>query len=161
MGYTGIENGGEIGISFFSQGSFRFVIKYVGGGTEWQLNDGGADFGTSIPWAGNTPLSIALTRGIDNKYSIQMNQGGDSYTGTDYEANSGSFAIDRIEIFSSKQGAGQNVGFNNLTVVSDLDQIPVNIDAIAKGNLTFDADLILDNLTIESGNRVAVASLKT
>lgn len=159
-GYTGVDNGGEIGISFFSQGSFRFVIKFVGGGSQWQLNDGGSDFGTSIPWAGNTPLSITLTRGTDNKYSIQMNQGIDSYTGTDYVANSGSFAIDRIEIYSTKQGNGQNVGFNNLTVVSDLDQIPANVDAIAKGNLTFDADLLFDNLTIESGNSVTVAPLK-
>ncbi|MDY0078929.1 MAG: S8 family serine peptidase, partial [Bacteroidales bacterium] len=160
MGYTGVDNGGEIGISFFSQGSFRFVIKFIGGGSEWQLNDGGSDFETSIPWAGNTPLSIILTRGTDNKYSIQMNQGGDSYVGTDYVANSGSFAIDRIEIYSTKQGNGQNVGFNDLTVVSDLDQIPANVDAIVKGNLTFDADLVLDNLTIESGNSVTVAPLK-
>ncbi|MDY0078051.1 MAG: S8 family serine peptidase [Bacteroidales bacterium] len=160
MGYTGVDGGGEIGISFFSQGSFRFVIKFIGGGSKWQLNDGGSDFETSIPWAGNTPLIITLTRGTDNKYSIQMNQGGDSYTGTDYVANSGSFAIDRIEIFSTKQGGGQNVGFNDLTVVSDLDQIPANVDAIVKGNLTFDTDLVLDNLTIETGNSVAVAPTK-
>jgi len=160
MGYTGVDGGGEIGISFFSQGSFRFVIKFIGGGSKWQLNDGGSDFETSIPWAGNTPLIITLTRGTDNKYSIQMNQGGDSYTGTDYVANSGSFAIDRIEIFSTKQGGGQNVGFNDLTVISDLDQIPANVDAIVKGNLTFDTDLVLDNLTIETGNSVAVAPTK-
>ncbi|MBG0781452.1 MAG: S8 family peptidase [Bacteroidales bacterium] len=160
LGYTGVDIGGEIGISFFAGASFRFNIKFQGGGSEWLLNDGGSDFGTSIPWAGNTQLSIALTRGDGSNYSIQIDQGVDNYTGTDYTANSGSFAIDRIEIYSTKQGSGQNVGFNNITVVSDLNQIPTDANAVAKGIVTVDTHLTVDNLIIETGNSITVEPTK-
>ncbi|MBZ0243897.1 MAG: hypothetical protein K8F24_11820, partial [Bacteroidales bacterium] len=50
--------------------------------------------------------------------------------------------------------------FNNLTITTNFSSTPSNSDAIAVGNLTFDADLVLDNLTIESGNSVTVAPLK-
>ncbi|HEY0370232.1 MAG TPA: hypothetical protein VGC85_11590, partial [Chthoniobacterales bacterium] len=39
---------GVIGFNLLSSGSPVFTFKFTGGGSVWQLNDGGTDFGTSI-----------------------------------------------------------------------------------------------------------------
>jgi hypothetical protein len=122
LGYTGVDNAGEIGINLFSDSSHRLTLKFVGGNQFWKLNDGGADFDTNLEWAGGDPgatLNVQFTRGTGNAYSVVFTQGAVTYTGTDYVATSGVMAIDEVGLFSSAQGNSQNVGFNNLSVVPE------------------------------------------
>ena len=160
LGYTGVSTGGEIGVNLFSEGVFRLGFKFIGGGSAWQLNDGGSDFSTGISWAGNTPLNFAFTRGTGNVYSVQINQGVQSYTGANYTATSGLMSIDRIEIYTSKQGSGQNLGFDNLSVITDINQISATADVFIRGPFVLNSTLTLDNLTIESGNSLTINPLQ-
>ncbi|KAF0129185.1 MAG: subtilisin-like serine protease [Bacteroidetes bacterium] len=161
LGYTGVSNGGEIGISLYSQEVFRLGFKFIGGGSAWQLNDGGSNFSTGISWAGSTPLSFTFTRGSGNVYSVQINQGLQSYTGANYTATSGTMAIDRIEIYTSKQGGSQNLGFNNLSITTDFNQVAATADAIVRGPVVVSSNLLLDNLIIETGHSLTIAPTKT
>jgi hypothetical protein len=114
LGYTGVATGGEIGIRFLSANQTRLTLKFVGGGTEWMLNDGGSDFGTGISWSGGTPLSVAFTRHTGNGYSIRIQSGSQSMFGNNYTGSSGNMTIDAVEFYSSAQGGGENLGFDNL-----------------------------------------------
>lgn len=122
LGYTGVATGGEIGINLFSGANFRLGFKFIGGSSDWVLNDGGANFGTGISWAGGSPgttLNYSFTRGTGNNYTINLSQGAQSYNGTNFTATSGIMDIDRVQIYSSAQGGGANVGFDNLQVVPE------------------------------------------
>ena len=117
LGYTGVATGGEIGIRFLSGNATRLTLKFVGGGAEWMLNDGGSDFGTGISWAGGnpgTPLNVSFTRHTENSYSIRITSGTQSLTGNNYTASSGIMAVDSVQFFSTAQGGGENLGFDNL-----------------------------------------------
>jgi len=121
LGYTGVSNGGEIGINLFSGGSFRLGFKFIGGSSGWVLNDGGSDFSSGISWAGGTPgatLNYSFTRGTGNAYSLNISQGTQSYTGNN-TGTSGIMSIDSVQFYSSAQGGGENIGFNNLSVVPE------------------------------------------
>ncbi len=122
IGYTSVTNAGEIGMNLFATNSFRFGLKFTGGGTNWQLNDGGSWFNTGIPWAGGSPgttLNVSFTRRAGNSYDIVLGQGANNYTGTNFTATSGFMDVDRVQFYSSAQGSGQNVGFDNLSVVPE------------------------------------------
>ena len=122
LGYTGVTSPGEIGINLFSGGNFRLGFKFIGGGTAWQINDGGSDFSSGLTWQGGSPgttLNFSFTRGTGNVYSINLTQGAESYNGNNYTAASGTMSIDSVQFYSSAQGGGQNLGFNNLSVVPE------------------------------------------
>jgi hypothetical protein len=122
FGYTGVATGGEIGINLFSGGAFRLGLKFIGGGSSWQLNDGGSDFSTGMSWAGGTPgttLKYSFTRGNDSSYSINLLHGAGTYDGNNYTASSGVMSIDSVQIYSIAQGSRENVGFNNLAIVPE------------------------------------------
>jgi len=120
LGYTGVATGGEIGVNFFSGGSFRLGLKFVGGSSEWVLNDGGSDFGTGIGWAGGlpsggTPMQVFFRRNAGNGYSIILLSGSSSYSGVGYTATSGMMSIDSVQFYSIAQGGGEHLGFDGLT----------------------------------------------
>lgn len=71
-------------------------------------------------------------------------------------------APDAIRFYASglDSGGERQPYFNNFTITTNFNSTPSNSDAVAVGDLTFDADLVLDNLTIESGNSVTIAPLK-
>lgn len=118
LGYTGVANGGEIGINLFSGGSFRLGFKFIGGSSGWVINDGGSDFGSGISWAGGSPgttLNYSVTRGTGNDYALNISQGAQSYTGNN-TGTSGVMSIDSVQFYSSAQGVSENVGFDNLSV---------------------------------------------
>lgn len=122
LGYTGVVNGGEIGMNLFSGGSFRLGFKFIGGQSSWVLNDGGSDFSTGIPWGGGNPgttLNYSFTRGTGNGYSINLSQGAQTYNGNNYVSASGIMSIDSVQFYSSAQGGGENLGFNNLQVIPE------------------------------------------
>jgi hypothetical protein len=123
IGYTGVANpGGEIGINLFSGGSFRLGFKFIGGAANWQLNDGGSNFGTGLTWQGGDPgstINFAFTRNDGNGYGLNITQSAESYIDSVMTSSSGIMSIDSFQVYSSAQGGGENVGFNNLSVVPE------------------------------------------
>lgn len=122
LGNTGVDTGGEIGINLFSGGNFRLGFKFIGGQNNWLINDGGSDFSSGLTWQGGNPgttLAFSFTRGAGNVYSINLVQGAESYNGNNYTSSSGEMSIDSVQFYSSAQGGGQNLGFNNLSVVPE------------------------------------------
>lgn len=156
LGYTGVSTGGSIGISLFSNNNFRLTFKFVGGNSFWVVNDGGSDFATTIPWDDNAPLSFAFTRGSGNNYSLAITQGAVTYTADDYTSTTGTMDIDRIEIFTSGQGGGQNLGFDALAITSNPSVIPAASSVFVKGCVELAEDLEVEDLTIEAGNTLQV-----
>jgi hypothetical protein len=118
LGTTAVPTG-EVGINLYSGGNFRLGFKRAAGQTFWALNDGSSDFNTNIAWAASTSLNYSFTRGAGNVYSIVITQGVTTYTGSNYTSTSGTMAIDEFQVYSSAQGAGENVGFNNMGVVPE------------------------------------------
>lgn len=156
LGYTGVATGGEIGITLFSESNFRLVIKFVGGSSDWVINDGGSDFGTGIPWAGNTPLHFEFTRSLNNGYSLKITQGAASFNAADYVSSSGVMSIDRIEIYTSGQGSGENLGFDNLMIYPDINGLPEDATLLVNSNITQTGELKIGSLLISEGNNYQI-----
>ncbi len=156
LGYTSVATGGEIGISLFSGTNFRLTFKFIGGSSQWVINDGGSDFGTGIPWSGNTPLNFHFTRREGNKYSLLIKQGMNTFTAENYIASSGEMSVTRIEIFSSRQGSGENVGFDDLNLKSDLDNLSFDATLLINEDAELTQNLNIQNLLILSGKNLQV-----
>jgi hypothetical protein len=114
---SNVNTGGQLGVSLWNTGnsSASITFKFVGGATNWTLNDGGSDFGISQPYAANTPLSLSFTYNGGSSYSYSF--GGAS--GSNFTASSTISSIDRVSFFVTNQGNDQNIGFNNLSVVPE------------------------------------------
>ena len=111
LAHTGTING-QIGLSLMSGSTARWTLKFVGGDTDWQINDGGSDFGAGQAYAATTPLTLNFRYNGGNSYSYTFGTGsGNGYTATSDLSN-----IDGVQFFSVNQGAGQNFAFNNLSV---------------------------------------------
>lgn len=109
-----VATGGEIGLNLTSGGVVKFTLKFVGGGSSWQLNDGGTDFGSGQSFAANTNLHFTLTYVGLNTYSYTFGLGsGTNFTSTNVNS------IDGLRLFSNLQGAGENFGANNLAIVPE------------------------------------------
>jgi hypothetical protein len=126
LGITGVYDGGGspgnagfVGLTLLSGSNNVFTFVFIGGGTEWQLNDGGSNFGSGIPFAANTPINFAFTYNGGNNYSISIQEGTSSFVGNNFTANSNLTNITGFRIFSERQGANENIGFNNLAVVPE------------------------------------------
>ena len=112
---TNIGNPGQIGLSLMSGVSARWTLKFVGGGTAWQLNDGGSDFGSGQAYAANTPLTLTFTYNGGSSYSYTFGTG----SGNNYTAAADISNLDAVQFFSTNQGGGENMGINNLSVVPE------------------------------------------
>ncbi|NCC74191.1 MAG: hypothetical protein EOM06_12420, partial [Sphingobacteriia bacterium] len=154
LGYTDVALGGNIGISLFSGAVFRLTFKFVGGNTEWVVNDGGSDFATGIPWSENTPLNFQFTRKEGNTYSLIITQGIYTFIADDYTSSSGEMSVSRIEIFTSKQGAMGNIGFDSLSVKTGLNSVSPDVSLVINEDIEISEDLILDNLLINGGKNL-------
>ena len=122
LGYTGVANGGTIGVNLFSGGNFRFGLKFTGGQSNWTLNDGASDFATGLTWQGGSPgttINFSFTRNAGNGYGINIVQGAQSYIDANMSGTSGTMSIDSVQFYSNAQGGGENIGFNNLSVVPE------------------------------------------
>ena len=103
---------GQIGLSLLSGTTSRWTLKFVGGGTNWLINDGGSDFSSGQAYAADTSLSFSFTYNGGSSYSYVFGAGsGNNYTATADISN-----IDGVQFFSTNQGADQNMTFNNLAV---------------------------------------------
>lgn len=116
IGHTGIADGGQIGLNFYSSSNFRLNFKFIGGEAQYKLNDGGSDYFIALNYSGGNTITFTLTRGTGNNYSLTISDGTQTFNAVNYVATSGSFSIDRVDIYTTNQGAGENLGFNNLTV---------------------------------------------
>ena len=106
---------GDIGLSLMDGATARWTLKFVGGGSDWQLNDGGTDFSSGQAYAADTSLSLSFTYNGGSSYSYTFGTGsGDNFVATADISN-----LDGVQFFSNNQGGGQNMGFNNLEVVPE------------------------------------------
>ena len=112
-------NPGVVGLNLFDNTTPVFTFKFTGGGTVWQLNDGGSDFNTNIPFGSNTPISFSFTFNGGASYTVAITDGVNSYGGTPFNASSTISNINGFRFFSSSQGPGENLGFDNLAVVPE------------------------------------------
>jgi hypothetical protein len=106
---------GQIGLTLMSGSTARWTLKFVGGGANWLLNDGGSDFSAGQAYAPNTPLSFSLTYGGGSTYSYSFGTG----SGNNFTASADISNLDGVQFFSVDQGDNQNMGFNNLQVVPE------------------------------------------
>lgn len=117
LGHTAnITTNKDLGINLTDGGSVVFTLKFVGGATNWVLDDGGGGtFGSGQNYAPNTSLTFSFTYEGGNNYSYTFGTG----SGTNYTATNDISGIDGIELFNTGQGSGENFGFNNLTIVPE------------------------------------------
>ncbi|MFM7374740.1 MAG: PEP-CTERM sorting domain-containing protein [Chthoniobacterales bacterium] len=106
---------GEIGLNLMSGATARWTLKFVGGGQNWLLNDGGgSDFSSGQAYIANNPLTLTFTYNGGNSYSYVFGTGsGNNFTAANL-AN-----IDGVQFFSVNQGGDQNMGINSLSVVPE------------------------------------------
>jgi len=114
-GNTGLTTGGEIGIQLLSGSTVKWTLKFVGGTSFWQINDGASDYNTAQGWVGSTPVALSFTYNGGNSYSYSFG----SASGINYTASSGISNLTGFRFYSSAQGGGENVGFNNISVVPE------------------------------------------
>ena len=111
-----INTGGQLGLSLMSGSSARWTLKFVGGGSNWLLNDGGgSDFSSGQAYAANTPLSLTFTYNGGSSYSYTFGTG----SGNNFTAAADISNLDGVQFFSVNQGNDQNMGINNLSVVPE------------------------------------------
>ncbi|MBV9008459.1 MAG: PEP-CTERM sorting domain-containing protein [Verrucomicrobia bacterium] len=130
IGGTSVDQNGVIGMNLMSGSTPVFTFKFTGGQLVWALNDGGGggDFNTDVNYmAGNSstvpptafPVSFAFTYNGGSSYSVLITEGSHTYVGPNYTATNPLNDITGFRFFSVNQGGGQNVGFDNLSVVPE------------------------------------------
>ena len=135
LGHTTVSTGGEIGMRMYSGTNTNalFAIRLASGTTaQWQFNDGGTFFNSGLTNTTNatgTPLSVMFKRNAGPGYDIQLTRGTNVVGGTNWGTNRPVMAIDRVEFYSTAQGANQNFRFANLERV---------MPAVAGGTPAFD-----------------------
>lgn len=115
LGNTGVSAGGQIGLNLQDGGVTVFELKFIGGGANWQLNDGGSDFSSGQGFAANTSLNFSFTYEGGSTYSYSFGSG----SGTSFVASNTISGIDGFELYSSRQGSGENFGSNNMEIVPE------------------------------------------
>lgn len=114
-----IDNPGDVGVNLLSGATPVFTIKFAGGQSDWQINDGGSDFNTTIPYAANTIINFSFTYNGGNSYSVAMTEGATTYNANNFTATNSLTDITGDRLFSTTQGPGQNVGFNNMEIIPE------------------------------------------
>ncbi len=110
-----VATGQILGLNLTANGVVEFTLKFTGGGTTWQLNDGGADFGIAQSFASDTSLHFTFTYNGGNNYSYTFG----SASGNGFNAANPLTNINGVRLFDGAQGAGENFGFNNLAIVPE------------------------------------------
>ena len=132
IGHTPTING-EVGLNLINNGTIVFTLKFVGGGENWSINDGGADFGAGQAYAANTSLTFSFTYNGGNSYSYTFGSG----SGNNFTATSDISSINEVGFYSVNQGTDQNFGINNLAVIPESSSIiMMGLAGLAAGGLT-------------------------
>ena len=106
---------GQIGLSLMTGSSARWTLKFVSGGSNWLLNDGGSDFSSGQAYIANNPLTLTFTYNGGSSYSYTFGTG----SGNGYTASADISNLNAVQFFSTNQGNDQNMGINNLSVVPE------------------------------------------
>ena len=82
---------------------------------DWELNDGGSNFGTGVTYAANTPLTFTFTYngGSSYSYTLTGGAGGNNFTSTNTISD-----LEGVKFFDTGTGAGNNFGVNNLSITT-------------------------------------------
>lgn len=107
---------GSFGLNFID-GSSATVFTLIGSAAagDWELNDGGGNFGTGVAYAANTPVTFTLTYngGSSYSYSLTGGAGGNNFNATDTISD-----IEGVKIFATGLGADNNGGADNLSITT-------------------------------------------
>jgi hypothetical protein len=113
---SSVFNGATIGFNLLSGSNTRFTFEFTGGQSVWQLNDGGSNFDTTIPFTGNGKINFAFTYDGGENYDLLITEGATTYTAAGFTASDDISDIDGVKFFDSGQGSGQNFAFDVLSV---------------------------------------------
>ncbi len=110
-----VEGGGAVGIGFqnrFGQNLFEYL--FLGGTTNYLINDEQLGRATGLPWSGDTQL-LTFTLVGPNTYRFTVNES-NVFTGS-FSA-SAETAIDRVRVFNASAGGGfeRNVYFTDMAM---------------------------------------------
>jgi fibronectin-binding autotransporter adhesin len=107
---------GSVGLNFID-GTSATVFTLIGQAStmDWELNDGGANFGTGVAYAANTPLTFTLTYngGSSYSYTLTGGAGGSNFTSANTISD-----IEGVKLFATGIGANNNFGANNLSITT-------------------------------------------
>ena len=144
VGHTTTING-EIFLQLLDNGSPVITLKFVGGTSNWQLNDGGSDFVIGQPYLANTSITFTYTYNEDGSYSFTFG----SASGSNYVASNDISNINGFKFQSNDQGGGENFGINNLLIESKY--------TIAENStVTSSGDITVPYLDIQSGSTLNI-----
>jgi len=146
VGHTVTING-EIFLQLLDDGVPVYTLKFVGGASNWQINDGGADFTISQPYAANTSLAFTFTYNENGTYSYTFG----AASGNDFTPNNAISGINGIKFQSTNQGGDQNFGFNNLSI--DSKYTITNNSTVAS-----DANITIPYLEVQAGSTVNIGT---
>ncbi|WP_370390786.1 T9SS type A sorting domain-containing protein [uncultured Winogradskyella sp.] len=149
VGHTTTING-EIFIQFLDGSTPVFTLKFVSGGSDWQINDGGSDFGSGQAYDDFASIAFTFTYEGGNNYSYTFGTG----SGSNFTASSNISNITSVKFQSTNQGALQNFGFDDLEITSKY--------TIPNGQSTnVTSDITVPYLEIQAGGAVTVQSGNT
>lgn len=117
LGNTGVDSTdpGEIGINLTDGGATVWTLQFIGGGTDWVINDGGSNFGSGQGFVSSSSITFTFTYEGGSNYSYTFGSG----SGSNFTATNSISGIDGFELFSAQQGSGENFGANNISVVPE------------------------------------------
>ena len=112
-------NPGDVGINLTDSGATGtdvvFTLKFVGGTTNWIINDGGSDFNINQGFAANTSIAFSFTYEGGSNYSYTFG----TASGSNFTANNTISGIDGFRLFTNNQGGGENFGADNPAIVPE------------------------------------------
>lgn len=112
MDNKNIDNGGTVGFGLRdSSGNARFEFFFVGGGTNYTIDDAFGSMDTGIGWT-TSGLDIAFTLTGTDSYSVTIN-GGTPFVSS-LKGTSGA-GIEQARLFNAN--GGDDVGFNSIKIV--------------------------------------------
>jgi len=114
LGHTATING-SIGLGLYNDTTEVIRLRFVGGASNWVLSDGGADFNAGQNYAANTTLTFSFTYNGGSSYDYSFGSG----SGVGYTASSDISSINGVKLFNFDQGNGENLGFNDLSVIPE------------------------------------------
>ena len=150
IGATNVDTSAEILVQLVDGTTIVFTLKFVGGSSDWVLNDGGSDFSSGESFATNDSKNFTFTYEGGNNYSYTLGTNG---SGNNLNATNTINNIDEIRFINNGQGSGENFGFNNLEITSKY-TIPSNIATGKSSDVT--SDTTVPFLDIQSGGSVEV-----
>ena len=116
----GIQNGGSEGLSFYNaSGNAVFEFYFAGGNTNWTIHDNSGYISSSTSY-GSVHLIFTLTSATTYSLTTKTNATSQSvsntYTGTLLNPSGGQ-AISQFRFYTYNIGGGNNLQFNNLSLV--------------------------------------------